>query len=177
METRYESMAETMVKLEAFVDAMASRCVSIEAHNNLIERVAALERNDLHYADLHSKQYDEAMKRLNNSEVSTLESVEQTSIRLLTMEERLDTMVRDQRDLSQRSGASRRMEDRQIDTNRKTIEIIEEEVRTVKRQLRDTLSLFSDRREQRHEKGAMSLQGGIGRSSRFLSPGKRVGEL
>lgn len=179
VKTRFEGMVETMSTLEGYVDAMASRCVSIEAHNDLIERLAALERNNLHHTDLQSKHYDEAMQRLNNSEVSTLESVEQTSIRLLTMEERLDTVVRDQRDLSQRSGSSRRMEDRQIDTNRRTIEIVEEEVRTVKRQLRDALALFSDRREYRREKSPRVLSGGASTSSssRLRSPGMRVGEL
>ena len=173
VETRFQGIVESMSRVEGYVDAMASRCVSIEAHNKLIERVAALERSELHNAEFHSKRYDDAIKRLNDSEASAFESVEQTSIRLLTMEERLDTVVRNQRDFSQRSGASRRMEDRQIDTNRRTIEILEEEIRTVKRQLRDTLSLFSDRRELRKE--------GLEKSSRmnvFLSPGMmKAGEL
>ena len=87
------------------------------------------------------------MTRLKDAEISSLESVEQTSIRLLSMEERLDRIVRDQRESMKRAGSSRRAEDRQIETNRRTIEILEEEIRTVKRQLTETLALFNERRQ------------------------------
>ena len=53
-----------------------------------------------------------------------------------------------QREYIIRAGTNRRAEDRQIETNTRTIEIIEDETRSVKRQLAETLALFSKKKEK-----------------------------
>lgn len=143
-------------RLENYVNQVTEKCVSLEAHHDLQQRLYAMEK-EVHRLKQpvpapKDNRIDLLMARLEDFEnawsATTLDSVEKTSMRLLAMEQKLETVARTQREYIQRSGAERRSEDRQIETNARTIDIIEEETRSVKRQLTEALALFSKRREQ-----------------------------
>lgn len=142
--------------LENYVNDVTDKCVSLDAHRDLQARTLQLER-EVHALRQQQEmplpidpRVDLLMKRLEDFENSwsaaTLESIEKTSMRLLAMEQRLESVARSQVEYIQRAGSSRRSEDRQIETNTRTIEIIEEETRSVKRQLTEALALFSKRK-------------------------------
>ena len=156
VQDRHEALESTHRRLENYVNDVTEKCVSLEAHHELEIKINTLEQQIEVLRQppppvLHDNRIDILMHRLEDFENSwsatTLESVEKTSMRLLAMEQRLDGVARTQKEYIQRSGLSRRTEDRQIETNTKTIEILEEETRSVKRQLTETLKMFSKRRE------------------------------
>ena len=169
MQDRLDSLESAHHRLESYVHDMTDKCVSLEAHHHVHDRLEEVERQVLEMARVASlsppsppppppsspprdERIDVLMQRLEEFEASwsatTLESVEKTSMRLLAMEQRLEGVSRGQREYIQRSGSERRTEDRQIDNNTRTIEMLEEEVRSVKKQLIETLSIFSKRREK-----------------------------
>lgn len=166
MQDRLDSLESAHHRLESYVHDMTDKCVSLEAHHHVHDRLEEVERQVLEMARVASssppspppsspprdERIDVLMQRLEEFEASwsatTLESVEKTSMRLLAMEQRLEGVSRGQREYIQRSGSERRMEDRQIDNNTRTIEMLEEEVRSVKKLLIETLSIFSKRREK-----------------------------
>ena len=150
---RHEAMESTHRRLENYINDVTEKCVSLEAHHELQARMNDLERRmELSQAPpARDERIGVLMSRLEEFESSwssaTLESVEKTTMRLLAMEQKMDAVTRTQREYIQRSGSARRMEDRQMETNTRTIEILEEETRSVKRQLTEALQLFSKRRE------------------------------
>ena len=148
-------------RLHNEVHAMTEKCVSLEAHHELQTRTTLLEqelqqlREEQHTSAmqdvaLRDQSLQALMQRLdmfeNSWSATTIDSVEKTSMRLLAMEQKLEAVARSQREYIIRAGTNRRAEDRQIETNTRTIEIIEDETRSVKRQLAETLKLFSKKK-------------------------------
>ena len=156
-----EALKAAQDRLHNELHAMTEKCVSLEAHHELQTRTTLLEQE---LQQLREEQHTSAMQDVasrdqslqaliqrldmfeNSWSATTIDSVEKTSMRLLAMEQKLEAVARSQREYIIRAGTNRRAEDRQIETNTRTIEIIEDETRSVKRQLAETLALFSKKK-------------------------------
>lgn len=131
-------------QLQTYADRLASRCVDVDSHNELVARVEALERG---MANESSTQLMRCQQQLNQFHAQlqelSLDGGVKLKARQALLEDKLAAIAKAQKQREQRIGEAQRADHRRHSALGDRLQVLEEGFRGLRRQLRETLTLVN----------------------------------